>query len=165
MSEVRIVYRKYGGALHWHQYARGLGEDEHGVWTGCPPGTVGRRGNEPPVVWEDAFVMLFPGNAWWTATFNSPSNRCAIYCDVTTVPVRGDGRITMADLDLDVLRMRDGRVILDDEDEFAVHQVRYGYPEEVVRQAERSAAWLMEAVAARTGPFGGAHHRWLSLVR
>ncbi|GAB3141820.1 DUF402 domain-containing protein [Microbispora hainanensis] len=164
MSEVRIIYRKYGGSLHWHQYARVLGEDEHGVWTGCPPGTVGRRGNEPPVVWEDAFVMLFPRGAWWTATFNARPNRCAIYCDVTTVPVHGDGRITMADLDLDVLRMRDGRVILDDEDEFAVHQVRYAYPEEVVRQAERSAAWLMEAVAARTGPFGGAHHRWMSLV-
>ncbi|MEV4295913.1 DUF402 domain-containing protein [Microbispora rosea] len=164
MSEVRIIYRKYGGSLHWHQHARVLGEDEHGVWTGCPGGTVGRRGSEPPVVWPDPFVMLFPRNAWWTATFNARPNRCEIYCDVTTVPVHGDGRITMADLDLDVLRMRDGRLILDDEDEFAVHQVRYAYPEEIVRQAERSAAWLMEAVGGRTGPFGGAHDRWMSLV-
>ena len=34
----------------------------------------------------------------------------------------------MVDLDLDVIRMRDGRIILDDEDEFEEHQVRYAYP-------------------------------------
>ncbi|WP_432931507.1 DUF402 domain-containing protein [Microbispora sp. CA-135349] len=164
MSEVMIIYRKYGGSLHWHHPARLLGEDEHGTWAGCPSGTVTQRGHDPKTVLPCASVMLFPRNAWWTATFNAAPNRCAIYCDITTVPVRRDGRITMADLDLDVLRMRDGRLILDDEDEFAVHQVRYAYPEEIVRQAERSAAWLMEAVGARTGPFHGAHDHWLTQV-
>ncbi|MEU6408583.1 DUF402 domain-containing protein [Microbispora sp. NPDC046933] len=164
MSEVRIIYRKYGGSLHWHHHARVLGEDEHGVWAGCPSGMIAQRGHEPPTVFEFASVILFPRDAWWTAAFNAPPHKAEIYCDITTVPVRGDGRITMADLDLDVLRMRDGRLILDDEDEFAEHQVRYAYPEEIIRQAERSAAWLMEAVGARTGPFGGAHDRWLSRV-
>src|SRR5690606_10713315 len=36
---VRVVYRKYDGALHWHQQGQWLGEDEHGVWVGCPPNT------------------------------------------------------------------------------------------------------------------------------
>ncbi|MBO4269615.1 DUF402 domain-containing protein [Microbispora triticiradicis] len=164
MSEVRIVYRKYGGALHWHHFARLLGEDEHGVWAGFPARTVAQRGHEPETVFEVPSVMLFPRDSWWTASFNAPPHKAEIYCDITTVPVRRDGRITMADLDLDVLRMRDGRVLLDDEDEFAEHQVRYAYPQEIISQAERSAAWLMEAVTARTGPFGGAHDRWLSLV-
>jgi len=164
VSEVTIIYRKYGGALHWHHPAWLLGEDEHGVWAGCPSGMVARRGHERPTVFEHASVMLFPRDAWWTAAFNAPPHKAEIYCDITTVPVHGDARITMADLDLDVLRMRDGRLILDDADEFAEHQVRYGYPEEIIRQAERSAAWLMDAVGSRTGPFGGAHHRWLSLV-
>ncbi len=164
MSEVRIIYRKYGGSLHWHHHARVLGEDEHGVWVGCPSGMIAQRGHEPPTVFEFASVILFPRDAWWTAAFNAPPHKAEIYCDITTVPVRGDDRITMVDLDLDVLRMRDGRLILDDEDEFAEHQVRYAYPGEIIRQAERSAAWLMEAVGSRTGPFGGAHDRWLSQV-
>ncbi|WP_180935649.1 DUF402 domain-containing protein [Nocardioides ungokensis] len=32
------------------------------------------------------------------------------------------------DLDLDVVRGRTGRVWIDDEDEFAEHRVRFGYP-------------------------------------
>ncbi|MEZ0072328.1 DUF402 domain-containing protein [Planotetraspora sp. GP83] len=164
MSEVRVVYRKYGGSLHWNHPGRLLGEDEHGSWVGCSAGTVGQRGHEPPVVWEMPFVMLFPRDQWWTATFNADGHETAIYCDVTTVPVWQGGEVTMVDLDLDVLRFKDGRLHLDDEDEFAEHQVLYAYPDEVISQAERSAAWLMDAVGRASGPFGGAHDHWLSLV-
>ncbi|WP_067132820.1 DUF402 domain-containing protein [Microtetraspora malaysiensis] len=163
-DQVRVVYRKYGGSLHWNHRARLLGDDEFGVWVGCPAGTSGRRGEEPPVVWERPFVILFPHQAWWTATFNPADHKTAIYCDVTTVPEWRDGEVTMVDLDLDVLRFQDGRLHLDDEDEFAEHQVIYGYPAEIISQAERSAAWLMDAVRRGDGPFGGAHDRWLSLV-
>jgi protein associated with RNAse G/E len=161
---MKVVYRKYGGSLHWHHSGRLLGEDEHGTWVGCAAGTAGRRGDEPPVVWESAFVLLFPRDAWWTAVFNAEPREPEIYCDVTTVPEWRDGEVTMVDLDLDVLRFRDGRLHLDDEDEFAEHQVRYAYPDEIISQAERSAAWLMKAVGGATGPFGGAHERWLSAV-
>ncbi|MEV7965086.1 DUF402 domain-containing protein [Sphaerisporangium sp. NPDC088356] len=163
-TAVDIVYTKFDGSLHWHHGARLLGEDEHGVWTGCPAGTSGSRGSEPPIVWRQPFVMLFPRDLWWTATFNGMPSKASIYCDITTVPRWRDGQVTMVDLDLDVIRMRDGRVLLDDEDEFAEHQVRYSYPEEVITQAERSAAWLMTAVQDRVPPFSGAHERWLAEV-
>ncbi|GII60511.1 hypothetical protein Skr01_05960 [Sphaerisporangium krabiense] len=163
-TAVKVVFTKYDGSLHWHHDAWRLGEDEHGVWLGCPPGTPTARGSEPPVVWEHAFVMLFPRDAWWTATFNSRAWKCAIYCDITTVP-RWDGdRVTMADLDLDVLLMQDGRLFVDDEDEFLEHRVRYGYPEHVVAEARRSADRLMAAIDRRDPPFGGAHERWLAEV-
>jgi protein associated with RNAse G/E len=72
----------------------------------------------------------------------------------------------MIDLDLDVVRLRrDGRVFVDDEDEFAEHQVRYGYPPEVVNKAEQAAASLLAAVSAGLEPFGTAAERWLDKVR
>jgi uncharacterized protein len=71
----------------------------------------------------------------------------------------------MVDLDLDVIRRRDGRLLLDDQDEFAEHQVRYGYPAEVIRQAEQAAAWLLAAVGANAEPFGLAYQAWLDKVR
>jgi protein associated with RNAse G/E len=71
----------------------------------------------------------------------------------------------MVDLDLDVLRERWGQVVkLVDEDEFVEHQVRYAYPPDVVEVAEASSRWLLAAVEARSGPFGGAHQAWLDLV-
>ncbi|GAA3811311.1 hypothetical protein GCM10022226_34790 [Sphaerisporangium flaviroseum] len=161
---LEVVYTKFDGSLHWHHGAALLGEDEHGIWTGCPAGSIGRRGSEPEVIWPQPFVILFPRGAWWTATFNGTPSKVAIYCDITTVPRWRDGQVTMVDLDLDVIRLRDGRVLLDDEDEFAEHQVRYSYPGEVVTQAERSAAWLMDAVGQGAPPFSGAHEPWLATV-
>ncbi|MFC4584580.1 DUF402 domain-containing protein [Sphaerisporangium corydalis] len=163
-ATIDVVYTKFDGSLHWHHGASLLGEDEHGVWTGCRARSSARRGSEPPVVWRHPFVMLFPRDAWWTASFNGRPSKLEIYCDITTVPRWGDGGVTMVDLDLDVIRMRDGRVLLDDEDEFAEHRVRYSYPQDVVEQAERSAGWLMAAVRARAAPFSGVHRTWMTHV-
>ncbi|MER6944783.1 DUF402 domain-containing protein [Nonomuraea sp. NPDC000554] len=164
MSDVKIVFRKYGGALHWNHAGRILGEDEHGVWVAVAAGTLARKGAEPPIAWDFPSSMLFPRDAWWTASFNGPQHRAAIYIDVTTVPEWREGEVTMVDLDLDVIKMRDGRLILDDEDEFVEHQVSLGYPAEVIERAEETARWLLRAVEERQGPFGGAHVRWLSQV-
>ncbi|MFE3449263.1 DUF402 domain-containing protein [Nonomuraea sp. NPDC059194] len=163
---MKVIFRKYGGSLHWHHPARLLGEDAHGVWVGCEAGTTGAKGDGPLVVWERAFVMLFPRNEWWVALFNDEGHKLDVYVDVTTVPEWGDGEVTMVDLDLDVVRTREGRVFVDDEDEFADHQVLLGYPPEVIVQAESAAAALTRAVTDRLAPFDGATHLpYLSQVR
>jgi hypothetical protein len=124
------------------------------------------RQGEPPVVLDIAVVVLIPRNVWWVAWFTAEPHRYAVYCDVTTPPVWDrNAEVTMADLDLDVVRHRPGGTVeLLDEDEFAEHGARYAYPDEVVAAARGTAQDLMAAVAAGTGPFGGAHHRWLALV-
>ena len=96
--DVRVVYTKYDGSLHWHYTMRYLGEDEHGTWLGAPPGLVARRGHEHQVVIREAHVLLFPRgarDAWWTAIFNAAPARTEIYCDIATParwpdPGRGD---------------------------------------------------------------------------
>jgi hypothetical protein len=162
--DINVVYRKFDGSLHWHFPGRYLGGDEYGRWVGCRPGTSGRRGHEPALVWDHAYVMLFPRDAWWTATFNAEPENTEIYSDITTVPEWRDDEVTAIDLDLDVLRMRDGRVILADEDEFTEHQVRYAYPPDVVASAEMSAAWLLDAVRRHREPFATAYKPWLHQV-
>jgi protein associated with RNAse G/E len=164
--DVRVVYTKYDGSLHWHHPMRYLGADGHGTWLGAPARTPIQRGNEPPIVLEQPWVQLIPDGQWWTAAFNGEPAATEIYCDIGTPPRwLNPGEVTMADLDLDVLRMRaDGRVVLVDEDEFAEHQVRYGYPAEVIRQAEQAAAWLLAAIQARAEPFDTGYQAWLDMV-
>jgi protein associated with RNAse G/E len=160
------VYTKYDGSLHWHQTMHYLGEDEHGSWLGAPAGRSAQRGSEPPIVIEQRNVLLIPAGKWWTAVFNDEPAKTDIYCDISTPPQwPHDGEVTMVDLDLDVLRLRaDEQVVLVDEDEFAEHQVRYGYPAEVIRAAERAAAWLQEAISGGVEPFGAAFRPWLDQV-
>ena len=149
-GDIRVVYRKYDGSLHWHMSGRLLGEDEHGVWAGLPPMTKATRGHEPPITFRQASVMLFPRGQWWTASFNDAPEPTEIYCDVTTPPQWPTaGEVTMVDLDLDVMRDRSGAIVVLDEDEFAEHQARYGYPADVIATAQRTAAWLRSALADR----------------
>lgn len=158
---MRSVHLKYDGSLHWHTSLLWLGVDEHGTWLGSPAGGVSQRGHEPAITLGYAYATLVPADAWWTAIMNSPGQlRTAIYCDVTTVPVWEETAqgltLTVVDLDLDVIRRRDGSTLVDDEDEFAEHQVKYAYPPQIINAAEASCAWLFEAVTARRAPFDEA---------
>jgi hypothetical protein len=78
----------------------------------------------------------------------------ALYVDLGTPAELRDGYLRTVDLDLDVVRHRDGRVARLDEDEFTADAARFGYPAEVVDTVVATAGWLEEAVTARRPPFG-----------
>jgi hypothetical protein len=162
---VRVRYRKYDGTAHRDYPARRLGDDEHGDWLGVDTGTASIYHGEPSVE-RIPFVVLIPRDQWWTAMFNPPPRTSEIYCDITT-PARwgGDHTVDLVDLDLDVVRRRSsGLVELRDEDEFAVHRVNFGYPEDVVRRARQAAVWLRGALRDGTQPFGSRYRRFLARV-
>ncbi|WP_026211673.1 DUF402 domain-containing protein [Longispora albida] len=163
METTFVRYTKYDGSLHWNHPAMYLGEDSHGVWLGIPAGQTLLRDTTPKVL-TYRFVMLFPRDGWYTASFNARPNRTELYCDVTTVPVFDGGEVTMVDLDLDITRYRDGSVSLLDEDEFVEHQAKYHYPPDVVTAAVDSAEWLLGTVRTRQAPFDDTHEKWLALV-
>ncbi|MFG3531037.1 DUF402 domain-containing protein [Streptomyces sp. NPDC047917] len=113
--------------------------------------------------------MLVPRGEWWTATFCADPGP-EMYCDVCTAPEwDADGTVLrMVDLDLDVVRDRGGESRIEDEDEFAEHQVSYGCPESVTSRARQTCQWLMEASRrGRDGvePFSSVYRYWLDLVR
>jgi hypothetical protein len=160
---VELRYTKWGGKKHWNFSAEPLGSDRYGWWYGCPAGIPMRRGLEAPIVVNYAFIVLAPASGAWVASWNGPENReTEVYVDVTTAPVRTDDAIEAVDLDLDVVRLRDGSVRLLDEDEFEEHQRLYRYPADVIAQARATADDLMAMVAARREPFGEVGDSWLA---
>ncbi|HYN97931.1 MAG TPA: DUF402 domain-containing protein [Pilimelia sp.] len=162
---VRVVYTKYDGTPHRDYPARRLAEDDLGTWLGVGAGTPSVYHGRPSVE-RIPFVLLVPHSAWWTAMFNPPPRTSEVYCDIAT-PARwpDEDSVALVDLDLDVVRRRQtGRVELLDEDEFADHRVRFGYPAEVVAPAEAAAAWLFGALGDGTEPFASAYRKWLALV-
>ncbi len=164
-SLIRVTYRKYDGSLHWNSVMRRLGEDDFGVWLGWGSGLTMRRGYEPPVTFPEPHVALFPRGTWWTAFFAAAPRRAEIYCDITTVPEwPTPDEVTMVDLDLDVIRYRDERSFVDDEDEFLEHQVRYAYPPDVIAAARTTADALLLDVGGNAEPFRSVYLAWLSQV-
>jgi uncharacterized protein len=165
VTPIRVVYTKYDGSLHWHMELGLLGTDQYGTWLGAPPGSLSQRGGEEPVTFAESYVLLIPRAGGWTMTCNAEPCWTELYIDITTVPqwVTGD-QVEMVDMDLDVIRRYDGSAEILDEDEFAEHQVRYGYPPELIGEAERAAADLLAAVRSGAEPFGQVCREWLAKV-
>ena len=162
---MEVVFRKFDGRLHRRSISRRLGEDEHGIWLGNPVGSVVHtpKGPWPPSVRSS--VRLIPRQGWWSALFFANSDTVDVYCDVCTTPSWSDpDTVTLLDLDLDVMRTVDGRTEVHDEDEFAEHQLRYGYPEDVIRNALAARDWLASAIDADTEPFASGFRPWLAKV-
>ncbi len=161
---VRVDYRKYDGSPHRSYPALRLGTDEHGTWLGVPGGDFVEAA-ATAFKYADPYVLLVPVDAWWTAMFNGPARRTEIYCDVATPATWTAGHVHLVDLDLDVRRRRDtGAVELLDQDEFATHRERYGYPPEVVAHANAAATWLRDALSGDAEPFAGGYKIWLDRV-
>jgi protein associated with RNAse G/E len=162
---VQVVFLKYDGRPHRSYPARWLGEDSDGTWLGVTAGTVARVDGDREAIREEPYVLLVPKWAWWTAMFNAPPRPTEIYCDVTTPATwSGTNEVTVVDLDLDVRRRRWGDIERLDDDEFAEHQVRFGYPDEVITQATAASYWLATALGDGTEPFASGFRPWLAQV-
>ncbi len=168
---VRIEMTKWGDRPHWQIPGLWLGGDDHGEWLGMPRGTeMSRPGAR--VVTTNLQVGLVPradlpeDERWWLATFHGPGGNLGAltYVDISTPPVWDGPTLRAVDLDLDVLEGESGRVWIDDEDEFAQHQVELGYPATVVAAAMRSCDDVQAAMAAGHPPYDGSHARWLTAL-
>jgi hypothetical protein len=164
---VHVRYTKWGDRPHWSYDAVLVGEDQHGVWLAGPAGTVMSRPGLTLVA-ATHFVQCLPRDRWSSATFwdSGPPEIAAVYVDITTVVAwSGLGtdaaEVTMIDLDLDVIRLFDGTLLIDDEDEFAEHRLAYGYPADVVTAAERECAEVHRAMAAGEEPYASVGRGWL----
>ena len=161
---VRVIYTKYDGSAHRDYPARRLAEDDLGIWVGVTRGTASVYHGQPSVE-QIPFVLLIPHHAWWTGMFNPPPRTSEVYCDITT-PARWEGdTVHIIDLDLDVVRRRATQLVeLRDEDEFADHRVRFGYPDDLVVEAYAAAEKLLTALGDGSEPFAGEYRKWLSHV-
>lgn len=164
---VTVQFLKYPDILHWGFEAHRLGEDEWGDWIGVPAGTSCWKGEEPFRPTERDAVFCVPRDEWWHLHYNGDNHhRYTHFVDIVTPPVWVSGsRYEMVDLDLDVAVHRDGTIEVQDEDEFQVHQVRYGYTEEMVGTALSETNRIVDLLERRSEPFFEVAGRWLDTLR
>jgi hypothetical protein len=161
---IRVEITKWGDRPHWTYAGTWLGSDEHGEWLGFPAGTHYQRPGMEFVAPFAGVVLVPAGQEAFLAAFNDERAVSKTYVDMAT-PATWDGSVLRSvDLDLDVVMLQDGTVYLDDEDEFAEHQVAYGYPPEIVAMAESSAGRVLAAVRGKEPPFDDTAQRWLDLL-
>ena len=165
---VRVVMTKWGGQPHWEYGGILLGSDGAGDWIGLAAGTyMSRPGAEYVAPVDQVVLVPAPGESedrGWLATFHAHGGQVHTYVDMTTPPYWEDSVLHAVDLDLDVVRGTNGRVWLDDEDEFARHRRELGYPQDVVALAVSTAERIQASVSAAEAPFDATADTWLSIV-
>ena len=153
--------RKWPDRLHWQFEMTLLGSDGHGTWLSTRRGAPARRAMEPPVRIPHSFVTLVPPNAWWEVEFYAAHPLWELYVNIGT-PCEWEGSaVRQVDLDLDVVRTRAGSIEVLDEDEFADHQLRFGYPPALIEGARRATAEVIDLLTRGAEPFDAAAGRWL----
>lgn len=149
---------KWPDLPHWVFAGTYLGSDEHGDWIGFPTGSRFTRPGADYVA-PNPQVGLVPAESLaergWLAAFHGPGGSVRVYVDMATPPVWDGTALRSVDLDLDVVQGLSGRVWVDDEDEFADHRVRFGYPGQVIQTALASCDEVRLAVENRTPPYDG----------
>jgi uncharacterized protein len=163
---IDYVIEKWGGHDHYRGDVVLLGEDEHGAWLWGPKGRTVRRGEAPAFTTEQDSLFLVPPGAWWSLAWWLEHEEVVLYVNMQTPAVWDGDRLTTVDIDLDVIRFTDGRVEVVDRDEFELHQVRYGYPQDLVVTTERVTAEVFDLMVANAPPFDGAVAReWAERAR
>lgn len=159
-------WRKWDGSPHWEHDLLYLGADAWGDWFGQPAGWRSHRPGRDMTA-ETANVILLPADSThWVATMNAPPHPTSVYIDIAWDAHARGPLPTAIDMDLDVLRCVDERgTFIDDEDEWAEHRERFGYPAEVVDLLEHVTAELERTVRAERAPFDAAtRDRWLAVL-
>ncbi len=158
---------KWSGGPHWVFAGRYLGNDEHGDWIGFPAGS---RFSRPGADYVAPYgqVGLVPAETLeqrgWLATFHDRGGKVRVYVDIATPPMWDGTALRSVDLDLDVVQGVSGRVWVDDEDEFADHRERWGYPEALVAAALAACRDVEHRVRQGVAPFDGTSDRWLAAL-
>lgn len=165
MPPVTVQFLKNPDILHWGFAASLLGEDEYGRWIALPKGSKRWKGETAVGPAGEDAVFCAPHDGWWHLHYNGEASRYSHFVDIVTPPRWvSPHRYEMIDLDLDVALRHDGTVEIQDEDEFQVHQLRYGYSREMVERAVEETAWVVDALEARREPFFEIASSWLDRV-
>lgn len=162
MKPVPVRSTKYDGSIHYQYGTTLVREEPNLLLLYLAPGTpiVSYRGamiathHNLQLYWSDRLYNL---HVSWHADWR-PRNH---YINVATPATWAAGQLQFIDLDLDVIwRSQTGEVLLDDEDEFELHQVRFGYPAALIAECRRASAEVIDLIARRVYPFDGSLYAW-----
>lgn len=151
---MRIAFSKFDGTPHWTFLCEPRVADTTGAWFFLPAGTLHERPDHSFRDTTDA-ALYVPWREHWCARFfdvEPGGDLFEVYVDVV-IPQRVSAtEITMIDMDLDVVRS-EGRVWIDDEDEFAWNTTALDYPEEQVAIAQHACNVAFERMTLADPPF------------
>lgn len=153
---------KYDGSLHYRYSAALVQAAPEALMLYLAPGTVLTSYRGELVAKQHTLQIYWP-DRWYNLHINWQTDWQARshYVNIATPASWRDTTLHFIDLDLDVIwRAQTGELILDDEDEFLLHQARFGYPADLIERCWQSCAEVQDLITRRVRPFDGSLYAW-----
>lgn len=162
MDTYLLQSTKYDSSMHYRYPMRQVQATAEMLMLYTAPGTIvdSYRGqmvatrHSLSLYWTDRYYNV---SVNWHSDWRPYSH----YVNIATPATWGENDLHFIDLDLDVIWFAESdEVILDDEDEFEEHQVRFGYPQDLIELSRRSSVEVLDLIAKRIYPFDGSLYGW-----
>jgi protein associated with RNAse G/E len=161
MQSMQIHSTKYDGSLHYHYAISVVRSEPNLLVSYTKPGTPVESYRGSMVAGRHSLGYYWSDRPYnLTVNWSLDWRPISHYINVATPATWENGTLHFIDLDLDIIWRHDGIVILDDEDEFELHRVRYGYPAELVAESWRSSHEVRDLIVRRIYPFDGSLYEW-----
>lgn len=138
-----------------------IGTDQFGHWLGIIAGSVWQHCNGQQGTFEQSFVKLIPYNAYWSACFNCSGK--LIDVDIVLPHIWANQLIEEVDLEIDLLKMDDGRLEIRDQAEFAVVFQQWPMLTSLIDQVHATTTQIYQQLATEAEPFKRVGVQWLAL--
>lgn len=162
---IKIQALKYGSRPHYEWEAKVLEQTGDYVFVLAEYGRKLRHFTKNSVFTLNNWTIeFFSSSSWFTVAADIRDGKVSqYYCNINEPSIIDGDQVSFIDLDLDYV-WRDGQWAVVDEDEFELHQVKFAYPEELVRKAREELERLKQRVSDKAFPFDGTIERLISRV-
>ncbi|GAA5527243.1 hypothetical protein Hgul01_01027 [Herpetosiphon gulosus] len=137
-----------------------LGTDQFGHWLGIIAGSVWHHSNGQQGTFEQSFVKLIPYNAYWSACFNRSGK--LIDVDIVLPHIWDNQLVEEVDLEIDLLKMDDGRLEIRDQAVFTAVCQRWPMPASQIDQVHATTTQIYQQLATEAEPFKLVGQQWLA---
>ncbi|WP_256757961.1 DUF402 domain-containing protein [Cohnella sp. WQ 127256] len=109
-------------------------------------------------------IEFFSFDSWFTVSADIVDGRITqYYCNICK-PAQMDGStVSFVDLDIDLI-YKNGEWIVVDEDEFAVHSIKFSYPSDLIDRVWQELRGLQQLIARKGFPFDGAIEKHMAKI-
>ncbi len=128
-----------------------LGADQYGHWLGIVAGSLWHASNGQQGSFEHSFVKLITHDAYWSACFNLSGK--LIDVDIVMPNMWNDQLVEEIDLEIDLLKLDDGRLEIRDQAEFAAVCQTWPMPPSIVDQVHATTTEIYQQLHDQVEPF------------
>jgi uncharacterized protein len=164
-SGVTISSIKYNKIKQYEWSANILDKTNEYLVTIAPPGRqLFHHAKNKIFTFDSWAIEFFPFDEWYTASISVNSGHILdYYCNICMPPTLDGSDLSFIDLDLDYINF-DGEWTIVDEDEFAINQIKYSYPDDLINRTSQELNNLIQRVKNKKFPFDGTFKEYLSFA-